>query len=52
MKYINELREGENIIEHYLCKSRQTMKSRNGKNYLSFKLQDIVAPCEYSRYLQ
>ena len=40
MKYINELREGENIIEHYLCKSRQTMKSRNGKNYLSLKLQD------------
>ncbi|WP_337604405.1 3'-5' exoribonuclease YhaM family protein, partial [Anaerotignum lactatifermentans] len=38
--YINELREGENIIEHYLCKSRQTMKSRNGKNYLSLKLQD------------
>ena len=31
MKYINELHEGENIIEHYLCKSRQTMKSRNGK---------------------
>ena len=40
MKYIKELREGENIIEHYLCKSRQTMKSRNGKNYLSLKLQD------------
>ena len=40
MKYISELREGENIIEHYLCKSRQTMKSRNGKNYLSLKLQD------------
>lgn len=40
MKYINELREGENIMEHYLCKSRQTMKSRNGKNYLSLKLQD------------
>ena len=40
MKYINELHEGENIIEHYLCKSRQTMKSRNGKNYLSLKLQD------------
>lgn len=40
MKYINELREGENIIEHYLCKSRQSMKSRNGKNYLSLKLQD------------
>ena len=40
MKYINELREGENIIEHYLCKSRQSMKSRNGKTYLSLKLQD------------
>lgn len=40
MKYINELHEGENVIEHYLCKSRQTMKSRNGKNYLSLKLQD------------
>lgn len=40
MKYIKELHEGENIIEHYLCKSRQTMKSRNGKNYLSLKLQD------------
>ena len=40
MKYINALREGENIIEHYLCKTRQSMKSRNGKNYLSLKLQD------------
>lgn len=40
MRYINELREGENVIEHYLCKSKQTMKSRAGKNYLSLKLQD------------
>ena len=40
MKYINELREGENVVEHYLCKSRQSMKSRNGKTYLSLKLQD------------
>lgn len=40
MKYINELREGENVIEHYLCKTRQSMKSRNGKTYLSLKLQD------------
>lgn len=40
MKYINELKEGENVIEHYLCKSRTSMKSRNGKNYLSLKLQD------------
>ena len=40
MKYINELHEGENIVEHYLCKSRQSLKSRNGKTYLSLKLQD------------
>ena len=40
MKYINEIHEGENIIEHYLCKSKQTLKSRGGKNYLSLKLQD------------
>ncbi|MBE6007827.1 MAG: HD domain-containing protein [Lachnospiraceae bacterium] len=40
MRYLNELREGENIIGHYLCKSRQSLKSRNGKTYLSLKLQD------------
>ncbi len=40
MKYINEMREGEQIIGHYLCKSRQTFKSKNDKNYLSLKLSD------------
>ena len=40
MRYINELREGENVVEHYLCKSRQSMKGRTGKSYLSLKLQD------------
>ena len=40
MKYINEIREGEQVIEHYLCKSRQTFKSKNDKNYLSLKLAD------------
>ncbi len=40
MRFIKELREGESIVEHYLCKSRQTMKSRAGKSYLSLKLQD------------
>lgn len=40
MRYINELREGETIIEHYLCKSKQSLKSRAGKTYLSLKLQD------------
>lgn len=40
MRYIKELREGENVVEHYLCKSRQVLKSRAGKSYLSLKLQD------------
>ncbi len=40
MRYINELREGQSVIEHYLCKSRQSLKSRAGKTYLSLKLQD------------
>ena len=40
MRYINELREGENLVEHYLCKSKQTLKSRAGKSYYSLKLQD------------
>lgn len=40
MRFINELKEGENVVEHYLCKSKQTLKSRAGKNYLSLRLQD------------
>lgn len=40
MKYINDLRDGENIIEHYLCKAKQTCKSKAGKTYLSLTLAD------------
>lgn len=40
MRYINELREGESVIGHYLCKGKQSLKSRAGKTYLSLKLQD------------
>ncbi|MBR1444471.1 MAG: hydrolase, partial [Firmicutes bacterium] len=40
MRYINDLREGENIVEFYLCKQKQTLKSKTGKNYYSLKLQD------------
>lgn len=40
MRYIEDLKEGENVIGHYLCKQKQSMKSRAGKNYLSLKLQD------------
>ncbi len=40
MKFIKDFRDGETIVEHYLCKSKQTLKSRSDKNYLSLKLQD------------
>lgn len=40
MRFIEELMEGERIVEHYLCKSRQSLKSKTGKTYLSLKLQD------------
>ena len=40
MRYINELREGESVVGHYLCKTKQTLKSRAGKSYFSLKLQD------------
>ncbi|MGL4791827.1 MAG: 3'-5' exoribonuclease YhaM family protein [Anaerotignaceae bacterium] len=40
MRFINELREGETIVEHYLCKTKQSLKSRAGKTYYSLKLQD------------
>ena len=41
MKYIRDLNEGDTIInEVYLCKSKQTLVTRNGKKYISIVLQD------------
>ena len=40
MRYINTLHDGENLIDFYLCKQKQTFKSKNGKNYLSLTLLD------------
>lgn len=40
MKYINELREGETIAEIYLCKTKNTLKTKAGKSYYSLLLQD------------
>lgn len=41
MKYIQDLREGETIKnEIYLCKSKQTLTGKSGKNYVSLVLQD------------
>lgn len=40
MKYIEELREGERIGDIYLCKSRQSALTKNGKSYENVILQD------------
>lgn len=40
MRYINELRDGEMVSETYLCKQKQTQKTKAGKSYYSLLLQD------------
>lgn len=40
MRYISELREGETIAVTYLCKNKQMLKTKAGKNYCSMSLQD------------
>ena len=40
MKFIEEFKESDRIVEHYLCKQKQNMKTKVGKTYLSLKLQD------------
>ena len=41
MRYIKELKDGERIVDFYLCLKRQSMKSqKTGKNYLSLTLSD------------
>ena len=40
MKYIEEFKEDDRIVDHYLCKQRQSLKSKSGKTYLSLKLVD------------
>ena len=40
MRYVNELREGEMVSEIYLCKSKQSLKTKAGKSYYSLILQD------------
>lgn len=40
MLYIADFREGERIVETYLCKQKSILKTRGGKSYYSLKLQD------------
>ncbi len=40
MRYISDLKEGEQVVEHYLCTTKQVLKTRAGKTYYSLRLQD------------
>lgn len=40
MRYIEDLKDGENLINHYLCKKKDTFKTKGGKNYMSLTLAD------------
>lgn len=40
MRYIEELREGEKVGDIYLCKTRQSALTKNGKSYENVVLQD------------
>ncbi|MDO4976355.1 MAG: HD domain-containing protein [Eubacteriales bacterium] len=40
MRYIGDLREGDNVAEIYLCKVKNIAKTKAGKTYYSMILQD------------
>lgn len=40
MRFINELKEGDIVSGVYLCKTKQALKTKAGKNYYSLLLQD------------
>lgn len=40
MLYIKDIKEGTQIVDHYLCVFKQVLKTRVGKSYYSLKLQD------------
>ena len=40
MRYINEIKDGERVIEHYLVRKKESRESRAGKSFLSLKLMD------------
>ena len=40
MRYIEQLQDGENVSEVYLCKNKIVGKTKSGKSYYSLMLQD------------
>lgn len=40
MRYLADIRESDQVLDHYLCVNKQTLKTKAGKSYYSLKLQD------------
>ena len=40
MRYINQLKDGDNVIGIYLCKSKNVAQTKNGKDYENVTLTD------------
>lgn len=40
MRFINELKNNDRVIEHFLCTQKQLMKTKTGKDYFSLTLRD------------
>jgi len=40
MKFIETIKENDQIVDHYLCTQKQILKTRAGKTYYSVRLQD------------
>ncbi|MCL2203177.1 MAG: HD domain-containing protein [Defluviitaleaceae bacterium] len=40
MRYLEDVRENEHVLGHYLCRQKQSLKTRGGKTYYSLRLSD------------
>ncbi len=40
MRFIESIKENDVVMDHYLCSSKQVLKTRAGKTYYSIRLQD------------
>ncbi len=40
MKYISDLKEGERVIEFYLCKEKQQLTTKTNKDFMKLTLED------------
>lgn len=40
MLFIESIKENDQVVDHYLCASKQILKTRAGKTYYSIRLQD------------